>query len=145
MFPCEFCEIFFTEQIWTNASENLTFNIFNIFHSFQNRFSSSNTSRNFKHSDRSILQLFTFNFGKRSRISSLLLGSWKMNTFFPYLSSVLRQKGEYQNGGKKKGKHAKFSEKLTFLTPCTRMSHFAISVTPCNIILSHFVTPATTL
>ena len=32
-------------------------------------------------------------------------------------SSVIRQKGESQNGGNKKSKHAKFSEKQTFLTP----------------------------
>ena len=31
-------------------------------------------------------------------------------------SSVIRWKGESQNGGKKKAKHAKFSEKLTFFT-----------------------------
>ena len=32
-------------------------------------------------------------------------------------SSVIRQKGESQNGYNKKTKHAKFSEKRTFLTP----------------------------
>ena len=32
-------------------------------------------------------------------------------------SSVIRQKGESQNGCYKKTKHAKFSEKGTFLTP----------------------------
>ena len=32
-------------------------------------------------------------------------------------SSVIRQKGESQNGCYKKTKHAKFSEKQTFLTP----------------------------
>ena len=32
-------------------------------------------------------------------------------------SSIKRQKGEYQNEGNKKTKHAKFSEKQTFLTP----------------------------
>ena len=32
-------------------------------------------------------------------------------------SSVIRQKVESQNGGNKKAKHAKFSEKRTFLTP----------------------------
>ena len=32
-------------------------------------------------------------------------------------SSVIRQKGKSQNGGNKKTKHAKFSEKRTFLTP----------------------------
>ena len=30
-------------------------------------------------------------------------------------SPVIRQKGESQNGGNKKTKHAKFSEKRTFL------------------------------
>ena len=30
---------------------------------------------------------------------------------------VIREKGESQNGGKKKAKHAKFSEKRTFITP----------------------------
>ena len=35
-----------------------------------------------------------------------------------YILSVLRQKGEsYLNGGYKKTKHVKFSEKRTFLTP----------------------------
>ena len=32
-------------------------------------------------------------------------------------SSVIRQKGKFQNGCFKKTKHAKFSEKRTFLTP----------------------------
>ena len=32
-------------------------------------------------------------------------------------SSVIRQKGESENGCFKKTKHAKFSEKRTFLTP----------------------------
>ena len=32
-------------------------------------------------------------------------------------SSVIRQKGESQNGCVKKAKHAIFSEKRTFLTP----------------------------
>ena len=32
-------------------------------------------------------------------------------------SSVIRKKEEFQNGGNKKSKHAKFSEKRTFLTP----------------------------
>ena len=37
----------------------------------------------------------------------------------PYIffkSSVIRQKGESQNGGNKKTKHVKFPEKQTFLT-----------------------------
>ena len=32
-------------------------------------------------------------------------------------SLAIRQKGESQNGGNKKTKHAKFPKKLTFLTP----------------------------
>ena len=32
-------------------------------------------------------------------------------------SSVMRQKGESQNGGNKKSNHAKFSEKRTSLSP----------------------------
>ena len=32
---------------------------------------------------------------------------------------VIRQKGKSQNGGNKKAKHAKFSEKQTFLPPDT--------------------------
>ena len=34
-----------------------------------------------------------------------------------FITSVIRQKGESQNGCFKKTKHAKFSEKQTFLTP----------------------------
>ena len=34
-----------------------------------------------------------------------------------YKMSVLWQKGESQNGGKKNTKYAKFSEKRTFFTP----------------------------
>ena len=34
-----------------------------------------------------------------------------------HVSSVTRQKGKSQNGGSKKTKHTKFSEKQTFLTP----------------------------
>ena len=52
---------------------------------FQHRFSSSNTPRNFKHSDRSISLLFTFNFAKRSGISFLLLGLRK-NEHFVFLT-----------------------------------------------------------
>ena len=36
-------------------------------------------------------------------------------------SSVIRQKGESQNGCFKKTKHFKFSEKRTFLTPYKHM------------------------
>ena len=35
-----------------------------------------------------------------------------------YNSSVIRQKGESQNGCLKKTRHAKFSKKRIFLTPC---------------------------
>ena len=35
----------------------------------------------------------------------------------PHISSVIKQKGESQNGCFKKTKHAKFSEKRIFLTP----------------------------
>ena len=38
-----------------------------------------------------------------------------LNNFIENISSVIRQKGEYQNGGNKKAKHAKFPEKPTFL------------------------------
>ena len=34
---------------------------------------------------------------------------------------VIRRKAESQNGGNKKTKHAKFSEKRTFLTPRVRI------------------------
>ena len=34
-----------------------------------------------------------------------------------YISSVIGQKGESQNGGNEKTKHAKFSEKRILLTP----------------------------
>ena len=53
------------------------------------------------------------------------------------ISLVIRQKGKSQNGGNKKAKHAKFSEKGTFLTPwythdvfMVAIHHFTISVTP---------------
>ena len=36
---------------------------------------------------------------------------------FNHISSVTRQKGQSQDGGNMKTKQAKFSEKLTFLTP----------------------------
>ena len=38
------------------------------------------------------------------------------------ISPVIRQKGESQNGCLKKTKYAKFSEKRTFLTPCTLLT-----------------------
>ena len=40
---------------------------------------------------------------------------WTLLTHTPYFAGI-RQKGESQNGGSKKAKHAKFSEKRTFLT-----------------------------
>ena len=42
--------------------------------------------------------------------------------------SVIRQKGESQNGGHRKTKHTKISEKLTFLTPwdCKVFSNFLL-------------------
>ena len=53
------------------------------------------------------------------------------------ISLVIRQKGKSQNGGNKKAKHAKFSDKGTFLTPwythdvfMVAIHHFTISVTP---------------
>ena len=58
-----------------------------------------------------------------------LIGSWKWSEVSPFvnpfqvdavsnglISSVINQKGESQNGCFKKIKHAKFSEKRTFLT-----------------------------
>ena len=42
---------------------------------------------------------------------------YKIYIFENYISSVIRQKGESQNGGNRKAKHAKFAEKWTFLTP----------------------------
>ena len=42
---------------------------------------------------------------------------WYWERLDNYISSVIRQKGESQNGCFKKTKHAKFSEKQTFLTP----------------------------
>ena len=55
-------------------------------YSFQHRFSSTNTPRNFKHSDHSISVLFIFNFGKRSGISSFLLDLEK-NEYFDVLTA----------------------------------------------------------
>ena len=39
-------------------------------------------------------------------------------SFSKQISSVRRQKGKTQNGGYKKTKHVKFSEKQTLFTPC---------------------------
>ena len=43
-----------------------------------------------------------------------------------YRTSVIRQKGESQNGCFKKAKHGKFSEKRTFLTPWYAYVRFEI-------------------
>ena len=59
-------------------------------------------------------------FARRSSISDVWQGSEYDSHYFYYLrliSSVIRQKGEFQNGCFKKTKRAKFSEKRTFLTP----------------------------
>ena len=45
-----------------------------------------------------------------------------------YNSSVIRRKGESQNGGNKKTKQAKFSEKRTFLTPPDSHTYVRVSV-----------------
>ena len=51
-------------------------------------------------------------------------GNMKKKLFFCNLqrdnSSIIRQKGESQNGGNKKAKHANFSGKRKFLTPSHR-------------------------
>ena len=64
---------------------------------------------------------------------------WSFHNIFNHISPVMRQKGESQNGCFRKIKHAKFSEKQTFLTPwyahsfaflpmnCGRSSHFTHS------------------
>ena len=51
-------------------------------------------------------------FSKKTQIFSSLL----YNALENVMSSVIRQKGESQNGGNKKAKYAKFSKKRTFLT-----------------------------
>ena len=53
-------------------------------------------------------------------------------------TSVIRQKSESQNGGNKKAKHAKFSEKRTFLTPwyghvLVRVRGYKMFVFPKNL------------
>ena len=48
------------------------------------------------------------------KISSFLKFGKRLET----ITSVMRQKGESQNGCYKKTKYVKFSEKQTFLTPC---------------------------
>ena len=50
-------------------------------------------------------------------VSGLTSKEFRSNYISPYISSVIKQKGESQNGSFKKTKHAKSSEKLTFLTP----------------------------
>ena len=43
-----------------------------------------------------------------------------------YYASVIKQKGESQNGGNQKAKHAKFSEKRTFFTSCSFFGKFGV-------------------
>ena len=60
--------------------------------------------------------------------------SWvKLNIRLGILASnltslVIRQKGEFQNGCFQKAKHAKFSEKRTFLTPLIRGKWHGVNV-----------------
>ena len=71
---------------------------------------------------------------------------WYWERLDNYISSVIRQKGESQNGCFKKTKHAKFSEKQTFLTPdmhtCTcdyqgvRIVRFSENLA-CIVFLKH--------
>ena len=46
--------------------------------------------------------------------------------------SVIKKKGESQNGGNKKTKHAKFSEKRIFYTllKCTRTMQYTVAADP---------------
>ena len=55
-------------------------------------------------------------FSLKFMIELFYKNSWRLLTV-NYNSSVIRQKGKSQNGCFKKTKHAKFSEKRTFLTP----------------------------
>ena len=61
------------------------------------------------------------------------------NSLLMISSSVIRQKGESQNGDDKKTKHANFSEKKkrTFLTPNTH--NFGISVLSFEIYLNFLI------
>ena len=68
-----------------------------------------------------LLQIFFL-----KRLACIFIRKFEISPFFDWLkyfwikwnnSSVLRQKGEFQNGYFKKTKHAKFFEKRTFLTP----------------------------
>ena len=55
-----------------------------------------------------------------SRLSAVICFCWKALSWIFDLApkwSVIRQKGEFQNGSFKKTKHTKFSEKRTFHTP----------------------------
>ena len=75
-----------------------------------------------------LVKIFSFDFQNLSGTLKLLnvtlfsnLTDSPTNQFLPSIRinkvlSVLRQKGECQNGGNKKTKHAKFSEKRVFLT-----------------------------
>ena len=80
-----------------------------------------------------------------------LIGSWKWSEVSPFvnpfqvdavsnglISSVINQKGESQNGCFKKIKHAKFSEKRTFLTLWYAYVPVRISeILACFIFLKH--------
>ena len=59
---------------------------------------------------------FPVNFAKFIR-TPFLQNTFKWVLATSFKSSVIRQKGESQNGGNKKIKHAKFSKNWTFLTP----------------------------
>ena len=56
------------------------------------------------------------------------------------ISSVIRQKDEYQNGCFKKIKHAKFSKKRTFLTPWYARAYWNVPFSEnlaCFVFLKH--------
>ena len=58
---------------------------------------------------------------KYGEFDNRLMKSWlhdnDTDIYATHNASVIRQKGESQNGCLKKAKHAKISEKQTFLTP----------------------------
>ena len=56
---------------------------------------------------------------------------------FNHISSVTRQKGQSQDGGTKKIKQAKFSEKLTFLTPW--YAHVRMRICPFALLPTIFL------
>ena len=55
-----------------------------------------------------------------------------------YNSSVMRQKGESQNGYLKKTKHAKFFQKQTFLTPLYTQRNDLYQVLLLVLLVKHF-------